>query len=366
MLANFGPLVRLGPRTSNDLHPTVQNWCRLPSATRHDTSWSHNGKRNNTPQPPTLRESNRWLEKKWLEPKWLERLLPVCKSTSYTLGVRCQGPREGVVPKVGVPVRLKICACLRGVNFRPAGGARGAGCRFTSQEATRHRYQVKGRGGAAATSLHPEVPGIQFGSPGYGLDIRQPMGWTKVCGTKRSGIWAPKGNARARMLPENLDYLPVGWRTRGTCETAWVTPGRDCLCSFKYGHGVRPQTNNAIWDGVIGLWDRVAPFLSPWCGEKDVPTGVNLNQCAGSGSFIRWHRSGSFIRWHSGNEPVFGPQSWPKLIVSMSLGNSVEFKVHRHAPGKVPSSILLDLGHRRSSPIGVCKSHGAPAAGSSR
>ena len=29
------------------------------------------------------------------------------------------------------------------VNFRPAGGVRGrAGCRFTSQEATRHRYQV--------------------------------------------------------------------------------------------------------------------------------------------------------------------------------------------------------------------------------
>ena len=32
LLANFGPLVRLGPRTSNDLHPTVQNWCSLPSS----------------------------------------------------------------------------------------------------------------------------------------------------------------------------------------------------------------------------------------------------------------------------------------------------------------------------------------------
>ena len=28
-----------------------------------------------------------------------------------------------------------------GVNFRPAGGVRGAGCRFTSQVANRHRYQ---------------------------------------------------------------------------------------------------------------------------------------------------------------------------------------------------------------------------------
>ena len=68
----------------------------------------------------------------------------------------------------------------------------------------------------------------------------------------------------------------------------------------------RPQTNDAVWDGVIGLWGRVAPFLSPWCARRNVPTGVNLNQYAGSGSFIRWH---------SGNEPLFGPQNSLKLIV---------------------------------------------------
>ena len=163
------------------------------------------------------------------------------------------------------------------------------------------------------------------------------MGWTKVCGTTQSGIWVLKGNARTRMLPENLDHLRVGWISRGTYETAWVTPGHDCLCSYKYGRGaaVRPQTNNAIWDGVVGLWCRVAPFLSPWCGKKDVPTGVNLNQYAGPGSFIRWH---------SDNEPLFGPQNLPKLIVSLSLGNSVEFMVRRRASGNVPSSIQLDHG----------------------
>ena len=66
-----------------------------------------------------------------------------------------------------------------------------------------------------------------------------------------------------------------------------------------------------------------------------VPTGVNLNQYAGPGSFIRWH---------SGNEPLFGPQNSPELIVSLSLGNSVEFKVRRRASGNVPSSIRLDHG----------------------
>ena len=40
---------------------------------------------------------------------------------------------------------------------------------------------------------------------------------------------------------------------------------------------------------------------------------MNLNQYAGPGSFIRWH---------SDNEPLFGPQNFPELIVSLSLGES--------------------------------------------
>ena len=83
------------------------------------------------------------------------------------------------------------------------------------------------------------------------------------------------------------------------------------------------------------MWGRVAPFLSPWCGKKDVPTRVNLNQYAGSGSYIRWH---------SDNEPLFGPQNSPKLIVSLSSANSVEFMVRRRASGNVPSSNRLDHG----------------------
>ena len=145
-----------------------------------------------------------------------------------------------------------------GVNFRPAGDVRGqvAGSPPWRQPGTGTR-QVKGS--VVTPSLHPEVAGIQFVSPGYGLDIRQSMGWTKVCGTAQSGIRVLKGNARTCMFPANLDHLRVGWRKQGSYKTAWVTPGHDCLCSYKYGHGaaVRPQTNNAIWDGDIGLWGRV-------------------------------------------------------------------------------------------------------------
>ena len=42
--------------------------------------------------------------------------------------------------------------------------------------------------------------------------------------------------------------------------------------------------------------------------------------------------------------PLFGPENAPKLIVSVSLGNSVEFEVRRRASFEVPSSITLDHG----------------------
>ena len=124
----------------------------------------------------------------------------------------------------------------------------------------------------------------------------------------------------------------MGWRKQGSYETAWVTPGHDCLCSYAYGHGavVRPQTMIAIWHGVIGLWGRVAPLLSPWCASREVPTGVNLNGCSGPSSCIRWHGD---------NEPLFGPQNAPKLMVSVS-----QFKVRCRMQGEVPSLISLDHG----------------------
>ena len=83
------------------------------------------------------------------------------------------------------------------------------------------------------------------------LDADWTSGNQWACGTA-----VLKGNARTCMFPANLDHLRVEWMKRSTYKTAWVTPGHDCLCSYKYGHGaaVRPETNNAIWDGVIGLW----------------------------------------------------------------------------------------------------------------
>ena len=162
------------------------------------------------------------------------------------------------------------------------------------------------------------------------------MGWSQVCGTAYSGVWVLKGDARARVLPANLDHLSVQRRKRGSYETAWVTPGHDCTCSYAYRRvaAVRPQTNGSVWNGVVGV-GQGRTLLCPWSARGEVPTAVILNQYTGSGSCIPWH---------SDNEPLVGPQNSSKLFVRVSLGYSVEFQVRRHTPSQVPSSIRLDHG----------------------
>ena len=88
--------------------------------------------------------------------------------------------------------RTPVSEVEAGVNFRPAGGVRGqvAGSLPGRQPDTGTRLL---RGGVDTPSLHPEVPGIQFVSPGRGLGIRQSMGWTKVCGHRTIGGLGAKG-----------------------------------------------------------------------------------------------------------------------------------------------------------------------------
>ena len=181
-------------------------------------------------------------------------LLPVQRSTSYCLDVCSWSPTRGKGTKGGVPDRQTICyLSQRWRQEKIFGRPAVHGGRLQVHFPGGNQAQVPG--GALTPSLHAEVPGTQYVSPGRGLGIKQSMGWTKVCGTARSGIWVLKGNARARMQPDNLDHLRVRWIPRGTYETAWVTPLHDRLCSYRYGHGaaIRPQTNDAIWNGVTGF-----------------------------------------------------------------------------------------------------------------
>ena len=172
--------------------------------------------------------------------------------------------------------------------------------------------------------------------PGRHQRAPQSLGWARVCGTEKSGVWVLKGDARTYNLPRNLDDVGVVWERRSGYETAWATPGHVCSCSYDYGRGpVLPQPNPSVFTEAVKLWSRVASLLTPWCAKGEVPTGVNLNRYAGDGSFIPWHCD---------NEGLFGSPFEPKVIVSMSLGHSVLFKLRRRAPEKTVSQIWLDHG----------------------
>ena len=172
--------------------------------------------------------------------------------------------------------------------------------------------------------------------PGRHQRAPQSLGWARVCGTEKSGVWVLKGDARTYNLPRNLDDVGIVWERRSGYETAWATPGHVCSCSYGYGHGpVLPQPNPSVFTEAVKLWSRVASLLTPWCAKGEVPTGVNLNRYAGDGSFIPWHCD---------NERLFGSPFEPKVIVSMSLGHSVLFKLRRRASEKTVTQIWLDHG----------------------
>ena len=159
--------------------------------------------------------------------------------------------------------------------------------------------------------------------PGRHQRAPHSLGWARVCGTEKSGVWVLKGDARTYNLPRNLDDVGIVWERRSGYETAWATPGHVCSCSYNYGRGpVLPQANPSVFTEAVNLWSRVASLLTPWCAEGEVPAGVNLNRYAGDGSCIPWHCD---------NERLFGSPSEPKVIVSMSLGHSALFKLRRRA-----------------------------------
>ena len=123
---------------------------------------------------------------------------------------------------------------------------------------------------------------------------------------------------------------------RSGYETAGPRQGTFVHVHTDYGRGpVLPQANPSVFTEAVRLWSRVASLLTPWCAKGEVPTGVNLNRYAGKGSRIPLHCD---------NERLFGSPFEPKVIVSMSLGHSVLFKLRRRASENTPSQIRLDHG----------------------
>ena len=257
-----------------------------------------------------------------------------------TKGVGSQGPRCRKCTKAWGSERPEDKSSdPRGTELYLLAAGRVPGPVVGSSPGRRSRSQpVVGKTQRAVTpSVHLGVPKSLAVTPGRGKGVRQQLGWRKVLETARSGIWVLKGESRGYALPSTLDHLGVVWMEKRTYSTAWVTPAHACLCPYKYGRGaaVGPQSCSSIWNGAMGLWGRVAPLLSPWCSAREMPSGVNLN---------RYARCGSSTPWHSDHEPLFGDQGDPKVIVSMSLGSSVDFRVRARGRRNAPSSTRLDHG----------------------
>ena len=77
-----------------------------------------------------------------------------------------------------------------------------------------------GVSGLAAASL--EIPCSLVMPPGCHQFAPQSLGWARVCGTGKSGVWVLKGDARTYNLPRNLDDVGVVWESRSGYETAWA------------------------------------------------------------------------------------------------------------------------------------------------
>ena len=63
--------------------------------------------------------------------------------------------------------------------------------------------------------------------------------------------------------------------------------------------------------------EGIAPLMTPWCSERDVPTSAHLNT---------YGQEGSAVGWHSDDEPLFGCRGDSNRIVSLSFGSSSSFK----------------------------------------
>ena len=169
----------------------------------------------------------------------------------------------------------------------------------------------------------PTDPERDLRLPGPGTWLRERWGWKPLLHTLTSGIWVLPGAFVSRGggggVEELLDSEAL-WERRGSYRTAWAVPSLSgCQCSYSYGQGpaIGPHTGRGCFRILSSVWRALAPLMSPWCADGDVPAAANLSLYGGSKSHVAWHCD---------DESLFGGNGDPKLIVSLSLGSSVTFK----------------------------------------
>ena len=142
------------------------------------------------------------------------------------------------------------------------------------------------------------------------------MGWKPELRTRTSEIWVLPGALRSEGFRAAWYRLEEG---RGTYRTASVSPLTACQCSYSCGPGpaIGPHAGRQCFAQITRLWRALAPLMSPWSADGDVPTAANLNLHGG----LRSHAA-----WHCDDEPLFGGCGDSKLTVSLSPGSTAAFK----------------------------------------
>ena len=273
-----------------------------------------------------------------------DNLLTVQQSTRYNLDMVVAPPNSSRKARPSPTIGRGSAVLTEDMSPAPAAGTyrRSAGTLHDQRQVTRSKLARSSETGAGSVWSGSGVPGLAaacLGITGGAIwassVCAEISGLGAVCGTDNSGVWVLEGSDRTKnSLPENLDDVGVIWERGSGYETAWATPGHDCLCSYAHGHrAVLPQANPPVFTEAGNFWSRVASLLTPWCAKGEVPTGLNLNRFAGDGSYIPWHCDNERLFWHLDE---------PKVIVSMSLGHSVLIKWRRRASQNTPSEIRLD------------------------
>ena len=118
-----------------------------------------------------------------------------------------------------------------------------------------------------------------FVSPRPGVLLRETWGWKPSLHSPSGGVWVLPGALQSFGF---LDLLgaAASWVSRSTYRTAWaVCPWSGCQCSYSYGQGpaIGPHTGRGCFRYFVSVWRAIAPVLSPWCADGDVPSAANLN-----------------------------------------------------------------------------------------
>ena len=132
-----------------------------------------------------------------------------------------------------------------------------------------------------------------FVTPRPGVPLRETWGWKPLLHTPSSGVWVLSGALQSIGFFGSFGCgCLLGWSQHLPHSLGRYVPWSrlPMLVFLRARPSYRAHTRDKVVGGtLIVLWRALAPLLSPWCADGDVPSAANLNLYEGSGSHVNWH-----------------------------------------------------------------------------